>query len=114
MVLPSLLSSCLKRVDFSVTIIAWFIGLAFIFLSVYVGNCYNSLWFLFFSSFYMIFITFESYCCRIEIENTSKREIRLFAEKTEVEYEKSRSATKELRHMIANVAHDLKTVSFQV
>ena len=110
MILPSLLSSSLKRVDFFVTIIVWLIGFSFICISIYIGNSYNSLWFLLASSFYMIFISYESYCSRIEIETKSKHEIHLLKQKAETEREKSEIATNELRHIIANVAHDLKTV----
>ena len=109
MMVPSLMSAILKRVDFSVTIIAWLIGVILTAVSVYIGNSYNSLSFFGFSSFYLLFISREHNRYRLEIETRSKHEIELFRAKAACK-ESENSAT-ELRHMIGNVAHDLKTVS---
>ena len=109
MVMPSLLSIILKRVNFSVTIIAWLIGVIFMAFTIYIGNCYNSISFFIFASFYLLFLSHESYRRRIEIETKSKRENLLLAEKNE--RQELENSAKELRHMIGNVAHDLKTVN---
>ena len=80
-------------------------------ISIYIGNSYNSLSFLFFSSIYIVLCFHESNRFRIEIETKSKDEIELMRQIVETERKESENAAEELRYMIANVAHDLKTVS---
>ena len=111
MLLPNLMSAILQRVDFSVTMTAWFIGVILMVTSMYVGNCFNSITFFGFGSFYMLLSARESNRCRIEIETRSKNEIQLLSEKAENERKEAENSANELRHMIANVAHDFKTVS---
>ena len=111
MLLPNVMSAVLKRADFSITIISWLVGNVFLIVSIYVGNCYNSVTFFVFGSFYMLLSSRESDRCRTEIETNAKLQIELLAQKVELERQESEKCDKELRHMIANVAHDLKTVS---
>ena len=108
MLVPSLMSTILKRVDFSATFIAWLIGVFLTTLSIDIGKSFSSLTFFVLASFYMLFISRESNHYRLEIEKRSKHEIELLLEK--MERKESENNAKELRHMIGNVAHDLKTV----
>ena len=108
------MSTILQRVDYSVTVIAWLIGLVLMIISIIVGNCYNSISFLIYSSFYTYLSFRENNRCRIEINTRTTHEMELLAQKAETERKEAENSAKELRHMIANVAHDLKTVSFKI
>ena len=112
MIMPSFMSTILQRVDYSVTLTAWFVGVLLMIVSIIVGNCYNSLPFLVFSIFYTYLKFRESNRCQIELATKTANEIELLAQKAESERKESENSAKELRHMIANVAHDLKTVSY--
>jgi hypothetical protein len=109
MILPLILAMIIKQVDFRYVITSWVVSLFMVlFCMIYFGLTQSLGVFICFLPLSFIGLC-ENQRQILSIYYLTQAQQHLLAENTKVAAE---NHTTEMRHMIGNVAHDLKTVSF--
>jgi hypothetical protein len=109
MLLPIISSIVLKGTDPTTISVSWAISTFFVILSIILSNSYNSIFFLCISAPLSALVLFELQRQCKSIFLLTERMKYLLNENAKMSEE---IHANEMRHMIGNVAHDLKTVSY--
>ena len=105
--IPIIASTIFKVVPLRTVMVTWFLAIFFVCLAIGVGNAKQSLPILVFYIPLSLMVIYENYRQDVILFLLSCKKHALLAENMRL----SEEAQTELRFMIANLAHDLKTVS---
>ncbi len=107
MMIPIFYSSVAKSRKLSLVLLSWLLSLAMIIIAIFVSESHRSWHAVVLYIPFSIIIIFENHRQNMTLHSCIRQQQALLTEN--VKY--AEDAQTELRHMIANVAHDLKTVS---